>query len=679
MSSNPKFIEVYSGNRNRMLYPLQSSFVVPFSSTLQNMPSKNYLDQTVKGSIYFSFNLTSRYTDIAKGFFQSPSGGPIATYRNAYLYAKQNPSGIIYNSIPSYLNIQSYSLITDYYKGYIIENNATSQNRIIRTFNPSTGLVTFDEPFTSPNISGQSYSIYTPYPNKDYIFVPSVDINYNVSLDYQGSYNGYYIVFESPNPNYSNADNSNIFYRKISYYDNNYRLAYFDTPLEFNYNDIDTTQEFTIRKSLPLERWTLNKATVNNKTTKDPIIGPLIGLVITLPDNASNIDNFYKGKYVYFSSNQADSYDPPYPNPDTLENPIPNTFYPIYGIYYIKAYNGKTKELSICQDLNDNSCEFTRHSFQPPTYQILNYNAGSLFGSPTDGLTNPVDTGGGIYMSYPTGVGGPLPKPYFGDLYLFESLFETGRKYKIIWNIKYQDMASASFEVLGASLPYSFVLNPIYNQIEFTFVPVRPDIYFRFYMSYTVEPNPAIVWDLFEMETVDIINICDFNNENASPLNYNGSIISQNETTCYEISLLGLTIPNVPLLTGSRIAFYPYVYVEISNITSPNKASTGIIYSNKPQSKRALFIAPVGQTARPNLGTFLTLSSSMKQTVKFKPNDSLLFRVFLPTGELVQTLLPDILSPYGPDTRLQVGALFSILRVGMDSNDLRNKIDRIKS
>ena len=68
----------------------------------------------------------------------------------------------------------------------------------------------------------------------------------------------------------------------------------------------------------------------------------------------------------------------------------------------------------------------------------------------------------------------------------------------------------------------------------------------------------------------------------------------------------------------------------------------------------------------------------MTQTVKFKPNDSLEFRVFLPTGELVETLLPDIFSPYGPDSRLQIGAVFSILRVSMDSNDLRNILEKIK-
>ena len=686
MSTNPRFIEVYSGNRNRMIYPSQSSFVIPFLSAIQNLPSKNYIDQVVNGSIYFSFSLSSKNTSVIKGTFQYPiTNAPPPypkTYTFAYLYLNQSPTGIVYTPIPGFEQTFqfSYSLVPDYYKGYDILNITTNESNIIRSFTPSTGLITFDKPFSNPITSGDyfspgdSYSIYPPYPNQNYIFIPYIDINYNVSLDYAGSYNGYYIVFESPNPNYSNPDNSNIFYKKISYYDTNFRLAYFDTPLDFNYEGIDTLQEFTIRKSLPLERWTLNKATFENKVSTDPIIGPLIGTIITLPDNASSIDNYYKGKYVYFASNQADSYDPPYPNPDTLDNPIPNTFYPIYGIYYIKAYNGSTKELSICKDLNDISCEFTRDSFTPPTYKILDYNSGSF-----DGLDFfiPFDMGAGVYEAYP--IGFPCcPVP--GTLYLKETLYETGRKYKLTITVKDRDMLTPSFfEIIGASQSYvSPSFSSSYTTIETVIVPVKSRLYIRFYMDY-VSPNAAIIWNFFQIETVDIINICDFKNENATPLNYNGSIVSQNETTCYEISLVGLTIPNVPLLTGSRIAFYPYVYVEISNLSSPNKASSGIIYSNNPDSKRALFIAPVGQVARPNVGTFIRLSSSMKQTIKFKPNDSLQFRVFLPDGQLIQTLLPDIFSPYGPDIRLQIGAVFSILRVGLDSNDFRNKIDRIKS
>lgn len=129
--------------------------------------------------------------------------------------------------------------------------------------------------------------------------------------------------------------------------------------------------------------------------------------------------------------------------------------------------------------------------------------------------------------------------------------------------------------------------------LEFTLIPVKTTLYFRFYMDFVGGLFEAIIWDFFQIETEDIINICSFDKEVAQPLSYNGSIVSQNQTVCYEISLLNITLPNVPLLTGSRLAFYPYVYVEISNVTAPSKASTSIIYSNNPNSKRAVFIAPI--------------------------------------------------------------------------------------
>lgn len=53
----------------------------------------------------------------------------------------------------------------------------------------------------------------------------------------------------------------------------------------------------------------------------------------------------------------------------------------------------------------------------------------------------------------------------------------------------------------------------------------------------------------------------------------------------------------------------------------------------------------------------------MTQTVKFKPNDSLRFSVYLPDGRLFQTIQTDYLSPYPPNIRLQIEAIFSIRRM----------------
>ena len=115
--------------------------------------------------------------------------------------------------------------------------------------------------------------------------------------------------------------------------------------------------------------------------------------------------------------------------------------------------------------------------------------------------------------------------------------------------------------------------------------------------------------------------------------------------------------------SGARIAFYPFVYVEFTNTTSPSGSSNSIIYSNSPTSNRALFIAPISDTNQPMNSSFVKIYSNMAQTIKFKPNDSLKFSVYLPDGRLFETVEQDYLSPYDPNTLIQINAVFGIRRI----------------
>ena len=53
----------------------------------------------------------------------------------------------------------------------------------------------------------------------------------------------------------------------------------------------------------------------------------------------------------------------------------------------------------------------------------------------------------------------------------------------------------------------------------------------------------------------------------------------------------------------------------------------------------------------------------MVQTVKFKPNDNLYFKITLPNGETFNTTLPEFFSPAAPNPRSQITAVFSIKRI----------------
>ena len=161
-----------------------------------------------------------------------------------------------------------------------------------------------------------------------------------------------------------------------------------------------------------------------------------------------------------------------------------------------------------------------------------------------------------------------------------------------------------------------------------------------------------------------VINIVNFANDNYNPLIYNGSVVSQNETVAYEISLVNLTLPNITLVTGSRAAFYPYLYVELSNVTASSSSSKNVIYSNNPNSGKALFLVPITDITDPLRSPFIKLDAgSMVQTVKFKPNDCLRFSVFLPNGELYLTVMSDYYTPSGPNPLVQIDALFGIKRL----------------
>lgn len=157
--------------------------------------------------------------------------------------------------------------------------------------------------------------------------------------------------------------------------------------------------------------------------------------------------------------------------------------------------------------------------------------------------------------------------------------------------------------------------------------------------------------------------ILQYNGDSFTPLDYIGSRISNQQMSCWMISLSSLTLPNLTLSTseGNRIAFYPYVYVEFDNITAKNRL---ILYSNNPHATSALFKVPINSLVSPLQSTFVSLNGSgERQVVKFKPNDSFMFRVLLPNGDLFETVVQDTVSPFPPNPNIQISALFEIIKI----------------
>lgn len=250
----------------------------------------------------------------------------------------------------------------------------------------------------------------------------------------------------------------------------------------------------------------------------------------------------------------------------------------------------------------------------------------------------------------------------------FSGGWAAGDNYQIRFTLPIQTGVLTGGSINSFTLSPSFTgtaSNYVGNYIWITSGPAAGDV--RRIVTYDPITHTGTVRPNFTAApgAGDTLELLNFTTDNAKSLIYTGSMVSQSETVCYEIELINLVLPNVILQSGygGLLAFQPYLYVELSNVSSPEPYSAGIIYSNNPNSRRALFRAPTTDISDPLVSKFIKLDGSdMVQTVKFKPNDSLRFSVFLPNGELMLTE-PDFFSPLRPNPILQISAAFAIRRL----------------
>ena len=139
-----------------------------------------------------------------------------------------------------------------------------------------------------------------------------------------------------------------------------------------------------------------------------------------------------------------------------------------------------------------------------------------------------------------------------------------------------------------------------------------------------------------------------------------------NRVDNYEIELLNLIIPNKILISGNggNAVTYPYFLLEIYNISVASGDTRNILISNNPNSVRVLFRIPVDDTVSKSVSPFIKIDGDgMVQTIKFKPDQSLKFRLLLPSGDTIKVGDSEKFSPSAPNEFMQLSACFSLRRV----------------
>ena len=180
----------------------------------------------------------------------------------------------------------------------------------------------------------------------------------------------------------------------------------------------------------------------------------------------------------------------------------------------------------------------------------------------------------------------------------------------------------------------------------------------------------SIMSNLPENDTTDTqfvtrCTISNYRTDSCNPLQYTGTTVSSNQMVCYNLRIASLIIPNqqLNLPNGGLTSAYPYVFLEITNATSPSGHARNVFYSNNPNALFATFTCPISDVNSPASTNFIKLYGAGSRLVKFKPNDDLRVRLFMPDGNLFSTDLTDYLPPLPPNPLLQLSLLLEFTRL----------------
>jgi hypothetical protein len=158
--------------------------------------------------------------------------------------------------------------------------------------------------------------------------------------------------------------------------------------------------------------------------------------------------------------------------------------------------------------------------------------------------------------------------------------------------------------------------------------------------------------------------ILQYTTDSCVPFNYSGSMGSNTQTSAHEVSLSTLILPNVSLKNGGKIWMYPFVYIELENVSTSSSGSRNIIYSNNPSSTKAVFKIPIPNVSNPDQYPFINIpGNGIKQIINFKPNADVKLTIRLPNGLVFETLTPDTSNGQYPNPFIQLSGLFGVEKV----------------
>ena len=661
--SNLRYIELTSTHRNRNQWPEPGEFEIPISQSGRK-GATDAIDPVCLSAPFSSWKIGQFNVNINQTITLLTESTPIVNSSGGQtvLYVKGKTVGDVLH------------VINDYYCNAMLVEASTSLRIYKYVYLGGNRAKIIVEGAFSPALStGTTLTITDPtdFTNilSPYIYIPGPRLQENVLVNK-------YIYNETRDE-----------YRPLGVYDQNTSL----TPI---ITDSNPSSIISTRDSGPISTWTQSDNVSIRTQPPNPILSPLSTvpsriqldqtvLVSVLPVNlrsqifnfdasashSSNIEGSFLQRLPYYSGPAVKTFQGtgPVTNPNTLVLDSTNI-----GLYPDGYWVGSI--IRIVESGNAPPPPPTVDHVIGQEREIVEYNSGT-----------------GTIIVYPA---------FIGDLQLSSTskytLYTPPQSRRIEKYVNYKaaiplgtipTQTSFEFPLVGSSDKENFYKDLV---IKMTSGPANGE--YSSIKSYTINhqtktivlntpltvtPNPGDTFSItsgkltepfpFTLTTDDQkFVLLPFNYDNLNPFVYTGSLVSQQDLVCYEVQLLNLVLPNVVLGTasGSLISFYPYIYVALQNVTAAGAGLNNIIYSNNPNATRVLFRCPIKDVPNPVNSTFIKIDGSgMVQTIKFRPNDTLFFGVYLPNGEVFTTILNETVSPELPNPVIQISACFSIKRL----------------
>lgn len=627
--SNTRYLEINSTYRNREEWPLPSNFEMPISQSGRK-DSTTALDPVSEAS--------SIKTWIGSSFVANDTSITlvvtiIGVSSNNIGKASSNTT-IIVTGVPGELQT-----IDNYYLYAIGYRNGTSQelNRIIgyKYLGNDRGEFIFENSFSNELLEGDEIQILDPSDFSTlwspYIFVP---------YGYYGNNSYTNMILHNITRNESRPISDYDFYTHLLKL--NCTTSSVSTNTSGPIDNWFLTDTFSIRKQKPVVCLILDGDPVNNTTTKSSF-------------NLSSVDSVmdFKGSFLENSlSQEIDTITIAGTNSVGINNTTHSEDEYYTGCYIrmtsglasgqiqtITSYNGSTGLVTLSPGFTVTTSVGDDYTITCPSenrriVKYVNY-TGIAVGGSLNSIEFPSSASNlsGYYNSLYIVVDNSAISPQTGIRMISDYVVTTDSSGNITSRIAY---VSDDFDpIITSGMSFSITSGIV---------------------------SPSFTYSISQQQMC----ILQFSYDNLYPFVYNGSLVSQQEMVCYELELINLILPNTTLDAGlgGLISFYPYVYVQLQNVSGTGSGIKNSIYSNNPNSTKMTFRCTIDDIPNPVVSTFIKIDGDgMTQTLKFKPNDNLKFSVHLANGEFYQNVKQEWFSPFEPNPEIQISALFSMKRI----------------